>query len=44
MKAAQKMKREPTKVVCLECGKTFKTFSLVPACVRCGGVDLELAE
>jgi Zn finger protein HypA/HybF involved in hydrogenase expression len=29
-------------VVCLECGKKFKTASFDPQCPKCGGVDLDV--
>lgn len=31
-------------VECLECGKKFKTSSLLPVCPMCGGSDIEPAE
>jgi len=37
------MKSERIKVKCLECGKTFKTASILPECPKCGGSDIELA-
>jgi DNA polymerase II large subunit len=30
-------------VVCLECGRKFKTASMCPSCPKCGGSDVELA-
>jgi Zn finger protein HypA/HybF involved in hydrogenase expression len=29
-------------VKCQECGKTFKTKTLSPACPRCGGSDIDV--
>ena len=31
-------------VKCQECGKKFKTMSMVPTCPKCGGSDIDLAE
>lgn len=31
-------------VVCLECGKKFKTASSLPYCPRCNSADVEPAE
>ena len=28
-------------VVCLECGKKFKSASLTPVCPKCNGSDIE---
>jgi DNA-directed RNA polymerase subunit RPC12/RpoP len=30
-------------VQCLECGRKFKTATLVPSCPKCGGSDIEVA-
>lgn len=30
-------------VECVECGKKFKTASMLPACPKCGGGDIEEA-
>ena len=29
-------------VVCLECGRRFKTATLTPSCPKCGGSDIEV--
>ena len=36
------MKSEKVEVVCLECGKKFKTASMEPKCPKCGGYDIEV--
>jgi len=36
-------KRHSTRVVCLECSRTFATRSFIPSCPGCGGSDVELA-
>ena len=30
-------------VECMECGRKFKTRSMLPSCPRCGGSDIDLA-
>ncbi|KKK97281.1 hypothetical protein LCGC14_2654320 [marine sediment metagenome] len=39
--ATKKSNRFP--VECLECGKKFTTASMLPACPKCGGSDIEEA-
>lgn len=43
-KVAAKPKPAGFKVKCQECGKTFKTRSMLPDCPKCGGSDIDLAE
>ncbi len=31
-------------VVCMECGKKWKTASVSPQCSRCNSVDIEVAD
>ena len=31
-------------VECLECGKEFKTISMLPSCPKCGGSDIDLSD
>lgn len=38
------MKSEKIPVVCLECGRKFKTSSMLPTCPKCGGSDVEVSE
>ena len=37
-------KKEKFAVECLECGRNFKTSSMIPSCPKCGGSDIELAD
>lgn len=34
--------RERVLVLCLECGKRFRTVSLMPECPMCGGSDVDM--
>jgi len=36
------VKKEKFPVICLECGKKFKTSSYLPECPKCNGSDIEL--
>jgi len=29
-------------VECLECGRKFKTASMLPSCPKCGGLDIDI--
>jgi predicted transcriptional regulator len=33
---------ERVAVVCLECGRKFKTATVIPTCPQCGGSDIEV--
>ena len=39
----QRASIESMKVECLECGRKFKTTSMVPSCPKCKSSDIELA-
>ena len=41
--AIQRASIESMKVECLECGRKFKTTSMVPSCPKCKSSDIELA-
>ena len=30
-------------VECMECGKRFRTASMLPKCPKCGGTDIDIA-
>jgi Zn finger protein HypA/HybF involved in hydrogenase expression len=33
---------ELIKVICLECGKKFRTKKVIPECPKCGGSDIDV--
>lgn len=35
------MATNPFPVQCMECGRKFKTSSMLPTCPKCGGSDVE---
>lgn len=37
-------KAQRISVECLECGKEFKTISMLPSCPKCGGSDIDLSD
>jgi DNA polymerase II large subunit len=36
------MKADKIPVICLECGKKFKTTKVIPDCPKCGGSDIDV--
>jgi Zn finger protein HypA/HybF involved in hydrogenase expression len=42
-KKAPRHKRTGFAVICMECGRRFRTASMLPMCPRCKGTDIDVA-
>ena len=40
---AASRKAASLRVECMECGKRFRTASMLPECPKCGGTDIDIS-